>query len=276
MLLTPFRNAIGVARTSRTALAEPLYAPLVRRLLDLAAHLREGITSAFALCARTWSGVVPTTARGIDRCVARTARAHASLATRLRSRARAAREVTPVRLNAVLPAVIVVLVCALATYTVPGALRSLQSARPMPSPTAGVERTPPGLFLPAAVQPGDGDGTPGSHPPQMTFFREIVGGASAPAASVPVRPVPSADLVGRLPAKDRTTAEREIVDLLAGVGGTELGRQREATFTTIHALMPQSAHTDFLRGLVRIGSWQLEAARSPLRDTVHVTVRVTE
>lgn len=297
-LLTPFRSATGVARTSQTALAaqaERLYALLVGRLLDLRVQLRSRMTSGFALGARTWVRVVSATARGINRCVALGVRERTSLATRLRSWARAVRDAMAacrhrvtraslparlhrppaVRLNTVLPVVIVILGCALAAYTLPGTPRSPQSARPMTSSTAGVERTPAGLFLPPAVPPGD-DGASGSRSPQLTFFREIVGGDSAPAASVPARPAPSIDIVGRLSARNRTTAEREVVALLAGVGGTELSRERGATITTIHVLMPQSAHADFLRGLIRIGSWQLEAARSPLRDTVHATVRVTE
>lgn len=237
-------------------------------------------------------------------CVASTAMAHQSL--------RAARDVTvacrhcitrvsqlvrrraspAVPLKTVLRALTVILGFALAAYPLQGTSRSQQPAWPTTSPTAGVERTPAEPFLPPVVAAVDADSAPPRGPriedlprsrlrpaplsPQRAFVREVAGDPPALSASVPAHPAWSVDIVGRLSAKSRTTAERDVVALLAEVGGTEVGRQREAKLTTIEVVMPWSAHDDFLRGLVRIGTWQLEAARSPLRDTVHATVRVTE
>jgi hypothetical protein len=87
---------------------------------------------------------------------------------------------------------------------------------------------------------------------------------------------PATDVVGRLAAKDRTAAERDFTALLAGVGGTEVGRHHRVTFTAVEVVVPQSRYNEFARGLARIGSWQLEAARSPLPDVVHMTIRVSE
>lgn len=84
------------------------------------------------------------------------------------------------------------------------------------------------------------------------------------------------DVVGRLSARDWTAAERDFTALLARVGGTELGRQRRAAFAAVDVVVPRSRYDDFARGLTRIGSWQLEAARSPLPDVIHMTIRVSE
>ena len=47
-------------------------------------------------------------------------------------------------------------------------------------------------------------------------------------------------------------------------------------FTAVEVVVPQSRYNDFADGLARIGSWRLEAARFPLPDAVHMTIRVTE
>ena len=39
---------------------------------------------------------------------------------------------------------------------------------------------------------------------------------------------------------------------------------------------PILRYNEFGDGLARIGSWQLEAARFPLPDAVHMTIRVNE
>jgi hypothetical protein len=83
-------------------------------------------------------------------------------------------------------------------------------------------------------------------------------------------------VVGRLAARDRTAAERDFTVLLEGVGGTELGRHHRVTFTAVAVVVPQSRYDEFARGLARLGSWQLEAARSPLPDAVHMTIRMGE
>lgn len=97
-------------------------------------------------------------------------------------------------------------------------------------------------------------------------------------SSVPVRGsiVPAAHVVGRLSTKDRSAAERDFTALLADVGGTELGRRDRIRFTAVEVIVPQSRYSEFAHGLGRLGSWELEAARLPLPDTVHMTIRVSE
>jgi hypothetical protein len=79
-------------------------------------------------------------------------------------------------------------------------------------------------------------------------------------------------VVGRLKAKNPGAARRDVIALLADVGGTEVGR----TSTAVAVVVPQSRYGDFAEGLARIGSWQLEAARSLRPDAVHVTIRLAD
>jgi len=64
--------------------------------------------------------------------------------------------------------------------------------------------------------------------------------------------------------------------LLADVGGTELGRTYRVGFTAVEVAVPQFRYNEFTDGLGRIGSWRLEAARFPLPDAVHMTIRVSQ
>jgi len=84
------------------------------------------------------------------------------------------------------------------------------------------------------------------------------------------------DVVGRLSVKNRTGAERDLEALFTRAGGTTLSRQRGAKVTVIEAVVPQPSYDKFTEGLSRIGSWQVEAGRSPLPQLVRVTVRLAE
>jgi hypothetical protein len=84
------------------------------------------------------------------------------------------------------------------------------------------------------------------------------------------------DVVGRLLVSNRSGAERDIASLLARTGGTTLSRQRGPTLTVVKGLVPQLNYANFTAGLRGIGSWQLEAGRSPLPTLVHVTVNLAE
>lgn len=85
-----------------------------------------------------------------------------------------------------------------------------------------------------------------------------------------------AHVVGRLSVKDRSVTERDLTALLVRTGGTELGRRQDLRTTVVDAVVPQSGYSEFTHGLARIGSWQVEAERSPLPTGVHVTIRVGE
>lgn len=101
----------------------------------------------------------------------------------------------------------------------------------------------------------------------------------AAAVSAPVAPVNSrrsVDVVGRLQVKSRSQAERDLTALFARTGGTTVSRQRGPTVTVVEAAIPRANYGKFAQELVRIGSWRVEAERSPLPDLVQVTVRLGE
>ena len=80
----------------------------------------------------------------------------------------------------------------------------------------------------------------------------------------------------RLPTKNLGAAQRDFIALLAVVGGAEIGRSHQLRFTAVEVVVPQSRYNEFADGLARIGSWRLEAARFPLPDAVHMSIRVSQ
>lgn len=113
-------------------------------------------------------------------------------------------------------------------------------------------------------------------PPDVSQSEPVRGVASSPPSQFSEPPVSATHVVGRLSAKNPRTAQRDFLALLADVGGTELGRSHRVRFTAVEVVVPQSRYTEFAAGLARIGSWRLEAARFPLPDAVHMTIRVNE
>ena len=113
-------------------------------------------------------------------------------------------------------------------------------------------------------------------PPDVSTSEPVREAASSPPTVLSEPPVSAAHVVGQLSAKNPRAAQRDFVALLADVGGTELGRSHRVSFTAVDVVVPQSRYNEFADGLARIGSWRLEAARFPLPDAVHMTIRVTE
>jgi hypothetical protein len=85
---------------------------------------------------------------------------------------------------------------------------------------------------------------------------------------------PMAHVAGRLSVKDRTVIERDLIALLQRAGGTLVGTGQDGAILFVDAVVPQSGYEEFTRGLTRIGSWRIEAERSPLPEDVHLTIRV--
>ena len=113
-------------------------------------------------------------------------------------------------------------------------------------------------------------------PPDVSASEPVREVASSPPTLLAEPPVSATHVVGRLSAKNPRAAQRDFIALLADVGGTELGRSQQVRFTAVDVVVPQSRYNEFADGLARIGSWRLEAARFPLPDAVHMTIRVTE
>jgi hypothetical protein len=98
----------------------------------------------------------------------------------------------------------------------------------------------------------------------------------APAAAVTENRRGSVDVVGRLQVKSRSEAERNLAALVARAGGTAVSRQRGPGITVVEAAVPHANYGKFSQGVVRLGSWRVEAERFPLPDLVQVTVRLAE
>jgi len=127
--------------------------------------------------------------------------------------------------------------------------------------------TPPGQKI-ATSKNGDR----GDVPPSGTNTSKLVP-VAATATGDRQRP---GDMVGRLLVSNRSGAERDIASLLARTGGTTLSRQRGPTITVVEGRVPHLNYPSFAAGLRGLGSWQLEAERSPLPPLVHVTVKLAE
>jgi hypothetical protein len=160
-------------------------------------------------------------------------------------------------------------------------------ARDEPAPLAPSRPAPTGEEKTISSAPSRTDErrqAPSGAPPRAAALSPPDGSASGPvreAASSPPTllselPVSATHVVGRLSAKNPGAAQRDFISLLTNVGGTELGRSHRVTFTAIQVIVPQSRYEEFANGLARIGSWRLEAARLPLPDAVHMTIRMSE
>lgn len=128
---------------------------------------------------------------------------------------------------------------------------------PLEAPSRTATRSSPDVSAPSP------SGVRASQPDrEATSSASFVGDLSFAASHV----------VGRLKARNPGAARRDVIALLADVGGTEVGR----TSTAVAVVVPQSRYGEFAEGLARIGSWQLEAARSQWPDAVHMTIRLAD
>ena len=111
-----------------------------------------------------------------------------------------------------------------------------------------------------------------AHPAVPAKANSAAAGVVA-AASARIRTV---DVVGRLQVKNRSEAERDLAALLSRAGGRSVSRHRGPSVTVVEAAVPHASYGKFSQGLVRLGSWRLEAQRSPLPDIVQVSVRLAD
>lgn len=110
---------------------------------------------------------------------------------------------------------------------------------------------------------------PAQAPPTVTARVE-----TADPQPPPRRMTPLAHVAGRLSVKNRSAVEQDLTELLTRTGGTLVGTDQDGAVMFVDAVVPQSAYEEFMSGLTRIGSWRVEAERSPLPEDVHVTIRV--
>jgi hypothetical protein len=111
---------------------------------------------------------------------------------------------------------------------------------------------------------------PGARPPDV---KSAPGDFPTVAKTAPFAP-PRADIAGRLAVGNRDAAERALTQLLARVGGRELGRRAAPGGAVVDLALPRAAFPDFVRGLEAIGRWQPGEVPAELPSEVRVEVRI--
>lgn len=148
-----------------------------------------------------------------------------------------------------------------------------------PAPAAALKPAP------ARSDPASGSTAPPEPPRKETPSKSGTVARAAPtrpavttaaAALAPQIRRGSVDVVGRLQVKNRSEAERDLAALVARAGGTCQNPQRGPAITVVEAAVPHANYGKFAQGVVRLGSWRIEAERSPLPDVVQVTVRLAD
>jgi len=152
----------------------------------------------------------------------------------------------------------------LAAYPAPSVEKKTASA---PPPRTDERRQSPSAAPPRAAP---------LLPPDVSASELVAEVASSPPTLLSEPPASATHVVGQLSATNPRTVQRDFLALLADVGGTEVGRSHRVRFTAVEVLVPLSRYDKFADGLARIGSWRLEAARVPLPEAVHMTIRVNE
>jgi hypothetical protein len=148
-----------------------------------------------------------------------------------------------------------------------------ESERGEPSGAVSVERPEPEMRRTAA-SPAPASAT--VQKPEAARTQPPVTKREETASSEPTpkRVPPLAHVAGQLSVKNLSVAERDLTDLLARTGGTVVGTDQDGAVMFVDAVVPQSGYEEFTRGLTRIGSWRVEAERSPLPEDVHLTIRL--
>jgi hypothetical protein len=128
---------------------------------------------------------------------------------------------------------------------------------------------------PARPEPADGGSRRGSEPapPRLAAAQS---GAMVATTSAQSPRSGGPHVVGRLTVRDRSASEQELTELLTRAGGARIDGRRELSATIVYAVIPSSHYRRFIRGLTQIGSWQVEAERSPLPRGVRMAIRVDD
>lgn len=127
-----------------------------------------------------------------------------------------------------------------------------------------------------AQQPKESRSLAGARSSDAPPRSESDGGSAVATTGAPGDAQGRGDVVGRLLVKSRSGAVRDLAALLARAGGTTLSRQSGQKVTVVEGVVARSRYPTFARAVGRLGSWRIEAERSPLPDPVHVTVRLAE
>jgi anti-sigma factor RsiW len=83
-----------------------------------------------------------------------------------------------------------------------------------------------------------------------------------------------ADVLARLAAPDRDTAERGVIALVARLGGTLTSRRVEGDTAVIEVAIPGDRYSDFAREIARLGAFSVESEPSVPPDPIRIAVRL--
>lgn len=148
----------------------------------------------------------------------------------------------------------------------PSVVREVPADRPAKPKAA--KPIQPEQQIPKSRNGGKGEGSSAAEPSRPLPI--------AATAAVPADTTRTGDVVGRLLVRSRSSAERDVASLVARAGGTTLTRQRGPAITVVNGVVPQVHYANFAAGLRGLGSWQIEAERSPLPNLLRVTVKLAE
>ena len=98
--------------------------------------------------------------------------------------------------------------------------------------------------------------------------------AAARAPGVAGRTTAPPDVSGTLAVADREAASRALAELLARLGGTQVGRRADAGGALVELVVPASAYPELVEGLARIGRWQPDSQPYSLPAQVRVGLRL--
>lgn len=87
-------------------------------------------------------------------------------------------------------------------------------------------------------------------------------------------PAPAADVVARLRAPERDTAERALAALAARLAGAQTGRRLDGDALVVELAVPRDRYGDFTREAARFGDYRTESEPPALPDTVRIVVRL--
>jgi putative zinc finger protein len=93
--------------------------------------------------------------------------------------------------------------------------------------------------------------------------------------TLPMAPLVSPDVFGRLAVTDPDAALRNLALLLTRLGGVENRRYAGQEGPLIELTIPRDAYAEFLRELARLGRWQLIGEPPTLPEKIRVTLRIT-
>jgi hypothetical protein len=149
---------------------------------------------------------------------------------------------------------------------------------PVSPPPAASAPAPSSVPSPKAESESRAAGPPPPEADNRQKAQEAVAGARRAVPSISKlaadQAQPSADVVARATLKDREGAARDLTELVARVGGTEIGRRRDGEATIVEVLIPLAGYPDFVSGLTGLGPWQIEAKRADLPAQVRVLLRL--